>query len=78
MDLFESYTHSFVIKIWLEESVEEVNTATWRGKITHVPGGENVHFLKLADIPLFIMPYLKAMGVQSPWRYKVRQWLKKK
>lgn len=77
MDLFESHTNSFIIKIWLEESAGEEG-AKWRGKITHVPSGEKAYFLKLSEICLFILPYLKAMGVRTPWRYKLRQWLRQK
>ena len=66
MELFESHTHSFVIKIWLEQTEGEAKEATWRGKITHVPSGDKAYFVKLTDIPLFILPYLKAMGVRTP------------
>jgi hypothetical protein len=64
MDLPECYTHSFIVKIWLEETAEEVSQATWRGHITHVPSGERHYVQELGDIPAFIAPYLERMGVK--------------
>jgi len=75
MDLLESNTHSFIVKIWLEETVEEAGQATWRGHITHVPNGDR-HYLKdLDDISNFVVPYLDRMGVKLDMRWRVRQWL---
>jgi len=62
MDLFESDTHSFVIKIWLEETNAEARKAVWRGQITHVPSGQQSYFMDLDDILLFIQPHLKTMS----------------
>ena len=50
MDLLETTTHSFVIKIWLEETIEEAEEAVWRGRITHVPSGENRYVKELDEI----------------------------
>lgn len=66
MDLFESHTHSFVIKVWLEETAVEAGTAVWRGRLTHVPSGRQQYLNNLSDILLFILPYLQDMGVQIP------------
>jgi hypothetical protein len=63
MELFESHTHSFVIKIWLEETVEEAGHAVWRGRITHVPSGKYCFVQDPGEIFCFIMPYLEDMGV---------------
>jgi hypothetical protein len=78
MDLFESNTHSFIIKIWLEETVEEAGRAMWRGHITHVPNGERRYLKELDSISTFIMPYLHEMGVKFDMRWRVRQWLSKR
>jgi len=69
MDLPESTTHSFIVKVWLEEAAQEAGRATWRGRITHVPGGERQYFRELRDITGFIMPYLAAMGVKLRRRW---------
>ena len=77
MDLFESDIHSFVIKIWLEESAAEAEEVIWRGQITHVPSSKQGFFMNLNDIPLFIMPYLEFMGVRPLWQWRVQSWLRK-
>lgn len=58
-DSFESVTHSFVVRIWLEED----DRAIWRGHITHVPTGDRQHVERLADIVAFISPYVDGMKV---------------
>jgi hypothetical protein len=67
-DLFESDTHPFIVKIWLEETAEEAGRATWRGHITHVPSGERRYIQDLDSISAFIAPYLEAMGVEVTLR----------
>jgi hypothetical protein len=77
MEQTESHTQSFVVKIWLEETLEEDGRATWRGHITHIPGGERRYLKQLNDIVAFIMPYLNEMGVRGGKRWRIRQWLKR-
>jgi hypothetical protein len=62
MEQTESRTHSFIIKIWLEEEMDEAGRTVWRGHITHVPGGERHYIQELDAIPPFIQPYLEAMS----------------
>ena len=64
MDVLESNTHSFIVKVWLEETAEEAGQATWRGHITHVPSGERRYLQDLDKIAAFIAPYLEEMGVK--------------
>ncbi|MFW6097934.1 MAG: hypothetical protein ACOC9Z_07650 [Chloroflexota bacterium] len=73
MELLELYTHSFVIKIWLEETAEESDRARWRGHITHVDSKKRRHFQELEDILAFVWPYLQSMGVADR---KVERFLK--
>jgi hypothetical protein len=75
MDLYEANTHSFIIKIWLEESAEEAGRARWRGHITHVPGGERRYVEDLHQVLLFMMSYLGRMGIKFGLYWRVRQWL---
>jgi len=65
MDLIESDIHSFIVKIWLEESAEEAGKAHWRGHITHVPDNRRRYLEDLEEIKTFIVPYLRKMGVQG-------------
>jgi hypothetical protein len=64
MGAVESNTHSFIVKVWLEETAEEIGQATWRGHITHVPSGERRYLQDLDKIAAFIAPYLERMGVR--------------
>ena len=59
----ETKTESFVIKLWLEETVEESGRAKWRGHVTHVTSGNRRYVENLAGISTFIRPYLERWGV---------------
>jgi hypothetical protein len=59
----EDHTHSFILKIWLQEAAREAGRALWRGHITHVPSGKRRYVRSLDDISSFVAPYLQAMGV---------------
>ena len=76
LDLLEANTHSFIVKIWLEETIAETGQATWRGHITHVPDGERRYVKSLEELPAFIRPYLQQMGVKSRSRWQPRDWLR--
>ena len=65
MEPTESRTHSFIVKIWLEEERDESGRTVWRGHITHVPGGERQYIQDLSAISPFIQPYLEKMGAKS-------------
>jgi len=62
----ELLIQSFVIKIWLEETAVQNGTITWRGLITHVPGGDRRYFTTLAGMNEFIQPYLTKMSDDLP------------
>jgi hypothetical protein len=63
-EMYEGNTHVFMVKIWLEESVDESGRAVWRGYITHLPDGERRHIQDLDEMFDFIITYLKRMGVR--------------
>jgi hypothetical protein len=69
MQCFESKTHSFVVKIWLEED----EPPRWRGHITHVPGGERRYVEGASDIVDFIASY--AEGIKATGGGLIRRWL---
>lgn len=77
MAFYEVNIHSFIIKIWLEETVEEAGRAIWRGHITHVPSGERRYLKDLDDIAVFITPYLEGMGVKFGLRWRLKMWFKR-
>jgi hypothetical protein len=77
MEQAESVTHSFIVKIWLEEARVDNHEATWRGHITHVPGGERRYLQNLDEIDRFIEPYLAKMGARLGLWGRVRKYLKR-
>ena len=77
MDLYETHTHSFVVKVWLEETVEESGRTIWRGHIIHVHSNQRRYVKSLDDITLFVGSYLQDMGVEFGVWWRVRQWLKR-
>jgi hypothetical protein len=74
MDQIESGAHSFVVRIWVEEVTGKDRRATWRGHITHVPGGERHYVQDLNAIPLFIAPFLEKSGVRTGARWRLKKW----
>ncbi len=64
MELFENSSHSFVLKLWLEDAGSETDPACWRGHVTHVPSGERRYFQDLNGLLEFLIPYLEGMGVE--------------
>ena len=61
----ESNTHSFIIKIWLEEEPDRERQGQWRGHITHVSSGERRYLQGLDDILAQIAPYLEEWGLKG-------------
>ncbi len=74
MDEIESAAQSFIVRVWVEERAEKGDRGTWRGHITHVPGGERRYLKNLDEIGDFIAPYLEAMGVKLGMRWRMRRW----
>ena len=64
MDQFEAQTHSFIIKLWLEETAEDAGRPVWRGHVTHVPSGERRYLQNLDGILAFVAPYLEVKDVK--------------
>lgn len=75
-DLFEAGPHSFIVKIWLEETLAETGRVVWRGHITHVPSGQRCYLKNLSEVAAFIEPYLQRMGVKPRNRGPLTDWLR--
>jgi hypothetical protein len=69
--------HSFVIKIWLEETMGESGRVVWRGRITHVSSGERRLIKHLNEIHSFVWPYLETVGVKPNIGRRVGRWLQR-
>lgn len=69
----EGLTYSFIVKIWVEEALNQPGRFVWRGHITHVPSAKRAYFQSLSAIPLFIVPFLAQMGARlNPyWRLRM-------
>lgn len=64
IDPNEIKSHSFVLKIWVNEPPDHEDISTWRGRITHVMEGRYMYVKNLEEIIQFLMPYFKRMGIQ--------------
>ena len=62
----ETDFHSFVLKIWWEETESETPTPIWRGRITHVPSREFVLVKDMQGVLSFVQPFLGFQGDDAP------------
>lgn len=73
---YEKNTHTFIVKIWLEELIGKYRLPRWRGHITHVPSGERRYFDNLNGIKKTISLYLPQFdSSDNRWLTKVYRWL---
>ena len=75
MDLPESATQSFIVKVWLEESTGHGRRAIWHGRVTHVASGESRPMRRLGDVPAIIAPHLIEIGADVGLYWRLRCWL---
>ena len=73
----EPDTHSFVVKIWLEETADEMKHPIWRGHITHVATGQRRYLNNLSALVEFIAPYLAHWNIKLPLWQRFCLWLKR-
>lgn len=71
-------THSFVVKIWLEETADETPHPVWRGHITHVASGHRRYVNTLGGITSFVAPYLAGWHIKLPLRERIGLWLNRR
>jgi hypothetical protein len=65
MDTPEATLHSFIVKLWLEDTGDEAKQKGWHGYITHVPSGERQYLRELTDIVIFIERYFESGSTPS-------------
>jgi hypothetical protein len=68
---------SFIVKIWVERAEGELDSITWHGQVTRLPGGEQGYVRRLGDIIAFIAPYLESQGLRLPLLWRLRRWVGK-
>ena len=59
MDEGEIEAQSFVVKVWLEEIDSTTGRRVWRGRVTHVPSGEQHAFTELVALVGILGAYLE-------------------
>lgn len=60
--LLEDNTTAYIVRVWLEHREVQDAPVAWRGSIEHLASGRIKFLSDLDDIPLFIQPFLEAMG----------------
>jgi hypothetical protein len=70
-------THSFVLRVWIEEQAHNGRGAIWRGQIIHVQTGARGVFTGIVDIHRFLVDELAAVGVRLGISDRVRLLLMK-
>ena len=58
-DNLEISSHTFVVRVWLEEISRSGRTSRWRGRVTHALSGNTAHFENFEALRSFILPYLQ-------------------
>ena len=75
MDVYETNTFSFIVKIWFEEAIEVDGQPELRGYITKVPNGKAQYFRDLSEIAALIASHLEGTGLRLAKQSRVRRWL---
>jgi hypothetical protein len=65
METVEARAHSFILKLWIEESADDGRSAIWRGRITHVPSGHCRYVQDFSAVFHFLARYLVDLGVRQ-------------
>ena len=54
---------SFIVKVWIDPSDDELEQVSWHGLVTYVPSGKHRFVQSLDDVMAFVVPYLIDFGV---------------
>jgi hypothetical protein len=75
--------HSFIIKLWLDDTIGESGDKPWHGYITHAPSGTRRYLGTLDDILSFIHSYLgsdqktpRQISHKPKPAWRLTQWLR--
>ncbi|MCA9989090.1 MAG: hypothetical protein KDE09_16680 [Anaerolineales bacterium] len=59
MSLFESESHSFVMRLWQEHGDSNPADSEWRGWVEHVQSGQRFYFRDFSDIKQIVGNFLE-------------------
>jgi hypothetical protein len=62
---YEDNTRTYVLRMWLEEDLEDDESIRWRGHITNVLTHEQIHVQTMASIIEFLEQELTALTNQN-------------
>ena len=54
----EPASHTFLLRIWIEETSHEAGQMSWRGHITHLPDEEQRYVESLEEVACFVRRYV--------------------
>lgn len=77
MDAPESKVHSFIVKLWQEETGDKVKKPVWHGYITHVPDGQRRYLKRLRDVADFITRFLEDGSFEGGRSSRLKRWLRR-
>jgi hypothetical protein len=78
LETYETNTRVFIVKIWVEERADGKTKTQWRGHIAHIPSNERRYFSDLLDIILFVLPYLRKIGIRISLFWQIINWYRSK
>ncbi len=61
---FEDFSHSFIVRFWLEPREIRDAMPIWRGMIKHVPSGRRLYLENFDEVVPFIESHLNSAGVK--------------
>jgi hypothetical protein len=65
VNLFDSKTQVFILRLWLEPREIEGAKPEWRGVIEYVRTRQRRYFSNLEELPPLILPYLRELEMDS-------------
>lgn len=69
-------THSFIIKVWLDEPKERTTQVEWHGQVTHVATGERCNFQRVSEVLAFLQLYLNELQIKLPFYWRIYLWIR--
>lgn len=75
MDSLDTLAHTFITKLWVEETADESGLPLWHGHITHVPSGKKRPVREPDDITRFVLSYLGESETKEAAGSRLGRWM---